>query len=106
MCACLVAQWCPTLCNPMDYTVHGILQAKIGCHSLLQGNLPDPENEPGSPALQADSLLSEPPGSPRYLLTARQLVSSRAGTKIHVCKHQVWCINCLDKLPLGDREQI
>ena len=21
-----VAQWCPTLCNPMDYTVHGILQ--------------------------------------------------------------------------------
>ena len=24
-----VAQSCPTLCNPMDYTVHGILQAKI-----------------------------------------------------------------------------
>ena len=22
-------QSCPTLCNPMDYTVHGILQAKI-----------------------------------------------------------------------------
>ena len=22
-----VAQSCPTLCNPMDYTVHGILQA-------------------------------------------------------------------------------
>ena len=22
-------QWCPTFCNPMDYTVHGILQAKI-----------------------------------------------------------------------------
>ena len=26
------------------------------------GNLPDPEIEPGSPALQADSLLSEPQG--------------------------------------------
>ena len=24
-----VTQLCPTLCNPMDYTVHGILQAKI-----------------------------------------------------------------------------
>ena len=23
-----VAQSCPTLCNPMDYTVHGILQAR------------------------------------------------------------------------------
>ena len=28
------------------------------------GNLPDPEIEPGSPALQADTLLSEPPGKP------------------------------------------
>ena len=24
-----VAEWCPTLCDPMDYTVHGILQARI-----------------------------------------------------------------------------
>ena len=24
-----VAQSCLTLCNPMDYTVHGILQARI-----------------------------------------------------------------------------
>ena len=24
-----VAQWCPTICNPMDYTVHGIIQARI-----------------------------------------------------------------------------
>ena len=24
-----VAQLCPTLCNPVDYTVHGILQARI-----------------------------------------------------------------------------
>ena len=23
-----VTQSCPTLCNPMDYTVHGILQAR------------------------------------------------------------------------------
>ena len=24
-----ITQLCPTLCNPMDYTVHGILQARI-----------------------------------------------------------------------------
>ena len=24
-----VAQLCPTLCDPMDYTVHGILQASV-----------------------------------------------------------------------------
>ena len=29
------------------------------------GNLPDPGTEPRSPALQVDSLLSEPPGKTR-----------------------------------------
>ena len=24
-----VAQWCPTVCDPIDYIVHGILQARI-----------------------------------------------------------------------------
>ena len=24
-----VSQWCSTLCDPMDYTVQGILQARI-----------------------------------------------------------------------------
>ena len=36
----------------------------MGCHSLLQGNLPNPKIEPGSPELQAYSLPSEPPGKP------------------------------------------
>ena len=30
------------------------------------GDLPDPGVEPGSPALQADALSSEPPGKLRY----------------------------------------
>ena len=47
----------------------GILQARIPeCHALLQGDLPldlpCPGIEPGSPALQADSLLLSPQGSP------------------------------------------
>ena len=36
----------------------------VGCHFLLQGNLPHPRTEPRSPASQADSLPSEPPGKP------------------------------------------
>ena len=54
-------QSCPTLCDPMDYTVHGILQARIlewVVFSLLQGIFPNPGIKPRSPALQADSLLS------------------------------------------------
>jgi len=37
----------------------------VGSHSLLQWNHPDLRSELGSPALQAESLLSEPPGKPR-----------------------------------------
>ena len=100
-----VVQSCPTLCNPMDFTVCGILQAKIlEWVSLLQGlfptqglnpglpayagrfltswatreaqaywsgkpipstaDLPDPGIKPGSPTLQADSLLTELWGKP------------------------------------------
>ena len=33
-----------------------------GLPLLSPGNLPDPQNKPGSPALQADSLLSKPLG--------------------------------------------
>ena len=37
----------------------------VGSPSLLQGILdPNPGTEPGSPALQADSLPAEPPGKP------------------------------------------
>ena len=36
----------------------------VGCHFLLQGNLPDPGIEPGSPTFQADALTAKPPGKP------------------------------------------
>ena len=88
-----VAQLCPTLCDPMDCSlsgssIHGIFPGKsagVDCHFLLQGifqarvlewiaisfsfpspgDLPNPGIEPGSPALQADALPSEPPGKPK-----------------------------------------
>ena len=45
-------------------SVHGILQARIleWAAIFFSRDLPDPGIEPGSPALQADSLPSEPPG--------------------------------------------
>ena len=54
------------LCNPMDYTVHEILQARIlewVAFSFSRGS-PNPGIKPRSPTLQADSLPSEPPGKP------------------------------------------
>ena len=53
-----VAQLCPTLWDPMDYTIHGILRARILEWAALSSpvDLPNPGIEPGCPALQADSL--------------------------------------------------
>ena len=48
----LVAQLCPTLCDPMDSTVHGDSPGKdtgVGHHALLQGIFPTQESKPGLP---------------------------------------------------------
>ena len=60
-----VTQSCLTLCDLMDYTVHGILQARILEPFPSPGDLPNPGIEPRSPALRADSLPAEPQGKPK-----------------------------------------
>ena len=45
----------------------------VGCHFLLQRIFPNPGIEPKSPALQAHSLPSEPPGKPTLTLTRVRL---------------------------------
>ena len=69
----LVTKSCPTLCHPMDSSqpgssVHRILQARIleWVAISFSGDLPNPGIKPGSPALQGDSLPTEPPGKPIY----------------------------------------
>ena len=70
---CLVAQSYPILCDSMDYnppgsSVDGDSPGKntgVGCHALLQGNLPNPGIKSRSPTLQVDSLPSEPPRRPK-----------------------------------------
>ena len=66
-----VAQPCPTLCNPMDYTVHRILQARIleWVAFPSPGVLPNPGIEPRPPALQVDSLPTEPQGKPIVIIS-------------------------------------
>ena len=67
-----VAQLCLTLCDPMDSSQPGSsLSVEFsrqeywsGLPFHSPGDLPNPGIKPGSPALQADSLPSEPPGKP------------------------------------------
>ena len=64
-----VTQSCPTLCDPMNYTVCEILQAIIlewVAFPFSKGSS-QPGIESRSPTLQVDSLLAEPQGSPRIL---------------------------------------
>ena len=63
-----VNQLHPTLCDPKDYTVHGILQTRIlewVAFPFFQGIFPNPGIKPMSSTLQADSLSAEPPGKPK-----------------------------------------
>ena len=70
----LVAQLCPTVCDLLDYVAH---QAPLSMEFSRQeywhlqpfaspGDLPNPGIEPKSPALQVDSLPSEPPGKDQW----------------------------------------
>ena len=55
-------------CSLQDSTVYGILQEYwYELPFPSPGDLPYPGIEPGSPILQVDSLLSEPPGKPQHL---------------------------------------
>jgi len=55
-------------CRLPGSSVHGILQARILEWVAMpsSGDLPDLGIEPTSPALQADSLPTEPPGRPYW----------------------------------------
>ena len=62
-----VAQFCLTLCDPIDWNLPASLFMRFyrqeywsGLPFLSPGDLPNLGIEPGSPALQADSLSSEP----------------------------------------------
>ena len=76
----LVAQSCPTFCDhvdcsPLGSSAHGILQARIleWVAISFPGDVPNTGIRLGSPALQADSLLSEPQGNPSHIMNRFQI---------------------------------
>ena len=67
---CLLAQQCPTLCDPVDNSPSGSSvygdspgNTRVGCRP--PGDLPNPGIKRRSPTMQVDSLLPEPPGKPK-----------------------------------------
>ena len=66
----LVAQLCPILCDPMDWSppdssVYGLFEQGYWSNAFPSpGDLPNPGIEPESPTLWADSLSSESQGTP------------------------------------------
>ena len=62
-----VPQWCPTLCNPTDCTVHGILQARTPewvSFPFSRGSS-QPRDWAQISALQVVSLPAKPQGKPK-----------------------------------------
>ena len=65
-----ITQLCPTLCEPIDYMVHGILHflhSGAGSLSLLQGIFPTQESNPGLPHCRWILYQQSHKGSPRIL---------------------------------------
>ena len=65
LCVCVVAQSCPTLCNPLDVACQVPLSMdfpgkniEVGCHFPRSRDLPNPGIEPTSPALAGRPHLS------------------------------------------------
>ena len=84
------AQWCPTLCDTMDYGVHGILQARIlerRAFPFSRG-FANPRIEPRSLALQGDSVLVEPQGKPKNT----DVSSLSLLQQIFLTQESNWCL--------------
>ena len=77
-----VAQLCPTLCDPMVYTVHGILQARILLEWVAapfsRGLFPTQGSNPGLPHCRQILYQLSHQGSPRILEWVAYPFSSRS----------------------------
>ena len=72
-----VSQLCPTLCNPMDYTVHGILQANMGPPKYIKQIFTDLKGEPDSNTVvigDFTTLLTSMDRSSRQIINKEALV--------------------------------
>ena len=79
----LVAKLCPTLCDPMDCSLPGSFAQGVFQARILEWlpfpssvDLPHSGIEPGSPAMQPDSLPTELPGKAQRKLGCGGLVAN------------------------------
>ena len=86
---CLLAELCPTLCDPMDYSpqgssIHGISPGKnigVNCHGLLQGIFPPQGSNPGLPHCRQILCQLSYQGSPGHSPWGRRRVGHGSATK-------------------------
>ena len=120
----LVSQSCPILCDPMTVASQAPLSMEFssqeywsGLPCLPPGDLPNSGIKPGSPALQADYLLSEALGEP-FCIHAKSLQScltlydpmdcSPPGSSVHgVLKARIleWVATPSSRGPFWPRDQ-
>ena len=99
-----VAQSCQTLYDPVDYTVHGILQARIlewVTFPFSRGS-----SQSRSPALQVDSLPAEPQGKPHAVVDTLFEKARQVHTEGYATSGNIWtkaikgeiseCYHCLE----------
>ena len=124
---CVCAQLCPTLWDPMDYSppssfVHVILQARIlewVAISFSRRSSQPPGIEPGSPALQADSLPTElwekpicttweAPNCPKVHLSCPQWAASGLVPRAPLWEVLLWIIptQCFSRFLAGVNQYI
>ena len=79
--------------TPMEYTVHGILQARIleWIAFPFSRDLPTPGIEPRFPTLQVDSLPAEPQGKPKQRAGKKKIPFIFEKSKL--CNSRMRCIN-------------
>ena len=65
-------------CLELHFQLYSISSSSGISSSTKSLDFPDPGIEPGSPALQADALSSEPPGNPLLILSLSQTPSFHA----------------------------
>ena len=89
---------CPTLCDPMDYSpagssVHGISRQEYwsGLPFSSPGDLSNPGIKPWSPALQADSLPSEPPRKPSSIWNPLSRLQEGQSLQSHPARPSATC---------------
>ena len=109
-----VAQLFPTLCDPMDYTVHGIPRPEYwsGQSFPSPGYLPNPGIKPRSSALQADSSPAEPQGKPKNtgvgsLSLLQQIVlTQESNLGLLLCRQILYCLSYQGHPLLFDYQQL